>query len=777
MDEKPISLPGWSIVRVIGKGSFGTVYEIEKDNQFGESVRSALKVISIPETNAEIKAYRDEGYDDLSITAIFRSQVEDITKEFEVMNLLKGNSNIVSFEDHAIVQHENDPGYDVLIRMELLRSMPDYINQRYPGQPIPDGVVIKLGIDLSRALELCEKCRIIHRDIKPQNIFINDLGDFKLGDFGIAKVSDHTTKATKTGTYSYMAPEVYTGRAYNAQVDIYSLGLVMYWLLNERRGPFLPLPPAVPKPSQNSEALERRMSGEPLPAPKHGSGELRRIVLKACAFDPNDRYLSPAALKEDLERLSNEIGHISRSLPEENPIVSGRTSDVPEEDRTVGLFWGRRQQNTQQIQTGTDGAGRAGSEQNRAQGGSARNENGRLSDQRAVNQKTSEAKADASAGNDRNRTALLIAVILTVLLAAAIAIVFWTGCNKCESVEQDAAVPTGKEQEKPDDPTPGTTDPITVTPPPVTMPSESSITVPPTTPPPTTPPPTTPPTTPPPTTPPTVPTEFSFGGQTIRTGQTAVEVKGKRSSLILITSEEMDRLIRLCPNLTDLTLDYCCMVDYSRIGELVSLRHLQLRWTYTTDDPGIPLVNIDWISNLTNLTTLTVSYNKINDIRAIAELNNLEELSLGGNPLGDANLAWIENLPLRKVILFNCNLSNVSSLASIKTLETVHIGGNMGVTDVEPLKDLPNLTELNISYCPIGSLSPLYEFNRLNKLLLYRSKYAGYDYYCDLVYCPNLRTIVVGNKTDDDIMIHDALESIKEEYGLYYWTITETDSY
>ncbi len=304
MEEKIKSpMPGWRIIRAIGRGSYGTVYEVEKDDGYGEGIRSALKVISIPETPSEIEAYRDDGYDDASLTALYKSRVEDITAEFRLMNKLKGCNNIVSYEDHTIVQHDHDIGYDIMIRMELLTSLPKYIDQRLVNNPDDEKTVRKLGADICRALERCARHNIIHRDIKPQNIFVNEEGDFKLGDFGIAKTSDHTTKATKTGTYGYMAPEVYWGKPYNASVDIYSLGLVLYWLLNERRGPFLPLPPQIPTTQQATEALERRMHGDALPAPKHGSEELKRIVLKACAYNPKDRYTSPTEMRQDLERV------------------------------------------------------------------------------------------------------------------------------------------------------------------------------------------------------------------------------------------------------------------------------------------------------------------------------------------------------------------------------------------------------------------------------------------------------------------------------------------
>ena len=64
----------------------------------------------------------------------------------------------------------------------------------------------------------------------------------------------------------------------------------MYWLLNHRRTPFLPLPPQTPTAGVEDEARRRRFTGEPIPAPVNGSPALKAIVLKACAFNPRDRY-------------------------------------------------------------------------------------------------------------------------------------------------------------------------------------------------------------------------------------------------------------------------------------------------------------------------------------------------------------------------------------------------------------------------------------------------------------------------------------------------------
>lgn len=287
--------PGWDTVRDIGSGGYGKVYEIRKTDSTG-SYCSALKVISIPRSEDEYREYLDNGYDEKSITAIFRSQVDDIVSEFKMMSQFRGTSNVVSYEDHMIVPHEGGQGWNILIRMELLTPLPEYINQH----GLTEEQAVQMGIDICRALELCAQKGIIHRDIKPQNIFVNEFGDFKLGDFGIARSMDHTTKATKIGTYNYMAPEVYSGKPYGASVDLYSLGLVLYWVLNERRLPFLPLPPAVPTVAQNNEAQVKRLSGAAIPRPRYGSSALKEAVLMACSFDAVNRFAGPKTFQQAL---------------------------------------------------------------------------------------------------------------------------------------------------------------------------------------------------------------------------------------------------------------------------------------------------------------------------------------------------------------------------------------------------------------------------------------------------------------------------------------------
>ena len=125
-----------------------------------------------------------------------------------------------------------------------------------------------------------------------------------MGDFGIARTIEKTTGGlSKKGTESYMAPEVYLGKKYNEQVDIYSLGIVLYRFLNNNRLPFYPPVPEKISYSSREEALMKRMQGLPFPEPQNGSAELKRIVLKACEYLPENRYASMSELHNDLQKL------------------------------------------------------------------------------------------------------------------------------------------------------------------------------------------------------------------------------------------------------------------------------------------------------------------------------------------------------------------------------------------------------------------------------------------------------------------------------------------
>ena len=230
------------------------------------------------------------------------------------MLAFKGQTNIVSCDDFEAKPHKDGIGWDVFIRMELLTPLTTLIKQ-YAGI-IPEEMVIKVGKDICSALMLCDSKNIVHRDIKPENIMVSEFGDYKLGDFGIARTMDHTTQATTVGSERYMAPEVIKREEYGKEVDIYSLGLVLYWMLNNRKRPFIDAD-HLPTHDEIELAQARREKGDSLPRPKYGSRDLQNIVLKACAYAPKDRFSSAREMYQALEVLQS--GGSIPELPKPEP--------------------------------------------------------------------------------------------------------------------------------------------------------------------------------------------------------------------------------------------------------------------------------------------------------------------------------------------------------------------------------------------------------------------------------------------------------------------------
>ena len=233
----------WTIIDRIGQGTNGKVYLAEKQVLISPE-RCAFKCIFV---NPSPDNYNE----------VFRKTLE---REIQTLKKLRGEPHIVQYEDSVILTRDDSHGYVIIIKMELMQKSIDE-DKKYQWA---DAEVIDLGIAISIALEKLEKHHIIHRDIKPANIFVSMDGEYKLGDFGEAKILSGTVdEMTLRGTYSYMSPEIFW-RDPNADIraDIYSLGMVMYRLLNNNRVPFVNAHSPNVSNTEIEEAQNRRFNKE-----------------------------------------------------------------------------------------------------------------------------------------------------------------------------------------------------------------------------------------------------------------------------------------------------------------------------------------------------------------------------------------------------------------------------------------------------------------------------------------------------------------------------------
>ena len=289
----------WRIQNKLGQGSGGKSAVFLLTHAEAEHIQSALKVVSLFEEQGNIQELPPRRLEE------YRQTCEDYSRQAQrevlLMNDLQGNSHIVDYLDHTFVDWSNSDGFgrDMLIRMEKLE---DLRSKMRGGKIYTREEIIRVGLHICDALSLCHSKGILHRDIKPGNIFINKDGNFKLGDFGISRILDSSASymaSTGIGTPQYWAPEQISG-TYDNRVDIYSLGLVLYEMANDNRLPF-----AAGSYIRESE-LQRRMMGEPLPAPVNADEDLASVILQACAYNPDHRFSTAAAFRNALNALPSD---------------------------------------------------------------------------------------------------------------------------------------------------------------------------------------------------------------------------------------------------------------------------------------------------------------------------------------------------------------------------------------------------------------------------------------------------------------------------------------
>lgn len=312
IDPKKITplLNNMTVEQEIGRGPNGTVYLAVRSV---DGRKLALKHISIPTSEAQTKALIFAGAvsSENDAQRYYSTLEQEIKSEILMLNGIKNAPNLLKIRGYQVDRKITGVGCDIYILSDYCMSLPTYLQNHY----ITRLQAINLAIDLCSALVQLRENDLIHRDVRPSNIFMNGNHRFMLGDLGLVKLSElEYASMPDQQITDYSAPEVCASDAeLSDTMDVYSVGMILYEIYN---GGILPL---------NEEGVFRRDAEEELPAPKFADLTISEIILRACAFNPETRYRNPAEMKEALV-LHLQRGNISNDPLD--PTVSQTEADT-----------------------------------------------------------------------------------------------------------------------------------------------------------------------------------------------------------------------------------------------------------------------------------------------------------------------------------------------------------------------------------------------------------------------------------------------------------------
>ena len=227
---------------------------------------------------------------------------------------MKNPLNLTRFEREAraaaSLNHQN---IVKVITLGTFEGRPYMVNEFIKGKTLRETLNVRgkfsfleacdIMYQLCSAVWFAHQHGVIHRDIKPQNVFITVDGTVKLGDFGIATFqnSSHVTRSeVVVGSVHYLAPEISQGNQATPQSDIYSLGITFFELITGR----------VPFDDESAITVALKHIKEKFPSVRKYNPKtpviIEKIIMKACNKNPYDRYKSVFDMRRDIERILRE---------------------------------------------------------------------------------------------------------------------------------------------------------------------------------------------------------------------------------------------------------------------------------------------------------------------------------------------------------------------------------------------------------------------------------------------------------------------------------------
>ena len=193
----------WSIDQLLYEGNLANVYAVKNTITDTEAV---VKVISIPKVQSETRSSTSAaGENKDTVSGFFKEVVDVLVTELEKIECLNEIPNVLGYKKFEAFERREELGYDLILLMERKQGLIDYVAER----DITNEDIVRIIQEVAWILKQAHANRIVHKDIKVENIFLNENGESMLADFALArKIESYQSRSQKKTDSIYIAPEV-----------------------------------------------------------------------------------------------------------------------------------------------------------------------------------------------------------------------------------------------------------------------------------------------------------------------------------------------------------------------------------------------------------------------------------------------------------------------------------------------------------------------------------------------------------------------------------------